>query len=170
MPYWPLGLWFFGAAIAMGWIIAPTTDAVMGAAPEEKSGVASAMNDVNRQVGGSLGTAVIGSLMSSLYASRMDDATTSLPESARTAAEDSIGRANAVAHTLPASRGQDLVHGAASAFTAAVGIGFTTAAACAVVGALIVSRRLPPRHLESPAAEPGLDWPLDDVAAAPTRA
>jgi EmrB/QacA subfamily drug resistance transporter len=69
MPYWPLGLWFFGLALSMGWIMGPATGSVMSTVPAEKSGVASAMNDVTRQVGGSLGTAVIGSLISSLYAS-----------------------------------------------------------------------------------------------------
>jgi hypothetical protein len=170
MPYWPLGLWFFGAAVSMGWIMGPTTDSVMGAVPEEKAGVASAMNDVSRQVGGSLGTAVVGSLMASLYASRMSDATAALPAGARSAARDSIGRANAVADTLPAAQGHDLAHAAASAFTDALGIGFSAAAACAVVGALIVARRLPARHLPAPAVDFSVDWPADDVAAARMRA
>ena len=68
MPYWPLGLWFFGLALSMGWIMGPATDSVMGAVPEEKAGVASAMSDVTRQVAGALGIAVIGSLIASLYA------------------------------------------------------------------------------------------------------
>ena len=67
MSYWPLGLWFFGAAVSIGWIMGPATDSVMGAVPEEKAGVASAMNDVARQVAGALGVAVIGSLVGSLY-------------------------------------------------------------------------------------------------------
>ena len=67
MPYWPLGVWFFGLATCMGMVTGPATDSVMGAVPEEKSGVASAMNDVTRQVAGALGTAVIGSLITSLY-------------------------------------------------------------------------------------------------------
>ena len=69
-PYWALGLWFFGYAASNGWVMAPSTASVMGAVPAEKSGVASAMNDVTRQVGGALGVAVLGSLITSLYASR----------------------------------------------------------------------------------------------------
>ena len=56
MPYWPIGLWFFFGALSMGCVMGPATGSVMGAVPKEKSGVASAMNDVTRQVGGSLGT------------------------------------------------------------------------------------------------------------------
>ncbi|HET8756711.1 MAG TPA: MFS transporter [Solirubrobacteraceae bacterium] len=71
MPYLPIGAWFFALALSLGWIAGPATDSVMGAVPEEKSGVASAMNDVTRQVGGALGTAVIGSLITSLYTSNV---------------------------------------------------------------------------------------------------
>ena len=74
MPYWPIGLWFFGVALSMGCVMGPATSSVMGAVPKEKAGVASAMNDVTRQVGGSLGTAIIGSLVASFYSSRVADA------------------------------------------------------------------------------------------------
>jgi MFS family permease len=146
MPYWPLGLWFFGLAISMGWVMAPATDSVMGAVPEEKAGVASAMNDVTRQVGGALGTAIVGSLIASFYSSRISDDVASLPESAQSAAQDSIGQANAVAATLPHSEGASLAASAADAFTGALGIGFTAAAGVALVGALAVKRWLPARH------------------------
>ena len=53
----------FGLALSMGAVMAPATDSVMGAVPEAKAGVGSAMNDVTRQVGGALGVAVIGSLI-----------------------------------------------------------------------------------------------------------
>jgi EmrB/QacA subfamily drug resistance transporter len=145
MPYWPLGVWFFLTACAMGWILGPATASVMGSIPESKAGVGSAMNDVTRQVGGALGTAVIGSLVSSLYASKVADSVTTLPDSARTAVEDSIGRANAVAATMPADAGHQVSDAAARAFTDAMGIGFAVAAACAVVAALAAWRWLPAR-------------------------
>jgi len=138
----------------MGCIMGPATGSVMGAVPKEKAGVASAMNDVTRQVGGSLGTAVIGSLISSLYASRISDSVSSLPDGAQTAAEDSIGKANVVAATLPASDGAQLVHSAGSAFTHALGLGFVIAAGVAVLGSFAVRRWLPAAPVDSlPAAE-----------------
>jgi hypothetical protein len=70
--------------------------------------VASAMNDVARQVAGALGTAVIGSPITSLYASRVEDGVASLPEAARVASEDSIGKARAVAAELPVAEGARL--------------------------------------------------------------
>jgi MFS family permease len=153
MPYWPLGLWFFFAAIHMGWVMGPATESVMGSVPEEKSGVASAMNDVTRQVGGSLGTAVIGSLISSLYATRVADSVSSLPDATRAAAEDSIGKANAIAEHLSPAEGARVADAAAKAFTDALGIGFTVAAGCAVVAAIAAKFWLPARHRDEPEAE-----------------
>jgi MFS transporter, DHA2 family, multidrug resistance protein len=148
MPYLPLGAWFFLIALAMGWIMGPATDSVMGAVPEEKSGVASAMNDVTRQVAGALGTAVIGSLIASIYGSRIGDSVTALPDEARAHAEDSIGQANAVAAELPPAVGAPLVDAAADAFTYALGIGFTAAGVVAVLGAVVVRLWLPAKHRE----------------------
>jgi EmrB/QacA subfamily drug resistance transporter len=145
MPYWPIGLWFFFGAVSMGCIMGPATGSVMGAVPKEKSGVASAMNDVTRQVGGSLGTAVIGSLITSLYSSRIADTAAALPAGAESAVKDSIGSADAVAATLPADQAASLAHSAAVAFTDALGIGLCAAATAAFVAAVVVIRRLPAR-------------------------
>jgi hypothetical protein len=159
MAYAPIGCWFFALAMALGWIAGPATDSVMGAVPEEKSGVASAMNDVTRQVAGALGTAVIGSLITSLYGARVSDSVASLPAHARLAAEDSIGQANAIAAELPAAEAARVVDAAADAFTQAMGLGFVVAGACALLGALAVRRWLPARH-----AEPETAAGLGDVA------
>jgi hypothetical protein len=141
----------------MGWVMAPATDSVMGAVPAEKSGVASAMNDVTRQVGGALGTAIIGSLIASFYSARISEDVAALPEPARSAAKDSIGQANAVATTLPHTEGASLAGSAADAFTGALGIGFAVAAGVALLGAIAVKRWLPARHaapvVELPAAK-----------------
>jgi EmrB/QacA subfamily drug resistance transporter len=159
MPYWPIGLWCFGIAVALGWVMGPGTDSVMGALPEEKAGVGSAMNDVTRQVAGALGTAVIGSLISSVYSSRMADQVTALPDAARSAAQDSIGQANAVAASLPASEGAHIADAAVNAFMDALTIGLGVAAACAVVAALAAWRWLPAAHRERADAATGVALP-----------
>jgi EmrB/QacA subfamily drug resistance transporter len=161
----PLCAWFFGIALVLGWVTGPATDSVMGAVPEEKSGVASAMNDVTRQVAGALGTAVIGSLISSLYASRVSDSVATLPEQARAAAEDSIGKANAIAAELPASQGDSIVTAAADAFTSALGIGFTVAGAAAFLAAVAVKLWLPARHRDAPVIELAPPTALQEQAA-----
>src|SRR5262249_30453482 len=124
MPYWQIGLWTFGLAISMGWIIGPGTGSVMGSVPKAKSGVASAMNDVTRQVGGALGVAVIGSLITSLYSSSINDSVARLPRGARAAAEDSVGGASAVAASLPRGPGAHPRHAAGTPDTHAPWIAF----------------------------------------------
>ena len=119
----------------------------MGAVPKEKAGVASAMNDVTRQVGGSLGTAMIGSLVASFYRLARD-AASGLPSGAQEAATDSIGSAHAVAAQLPADQGASLAASAASAFTDALGLGFAGRGA-AFVAAVIVIRRLPSQQSDA---------------------
>ena len=151
MEYWPLGLWFFFGSVGMGWTMAPATDSVMGAVPEAKAGVASAMNDVARQVAGALGTAVIGSLVATLYTSRMVDASFVASPETRARAEDSIGAAHGVAAALPSGQAAHLVTTSSQAYTDALGIGLAAAAAVALAAAFAVRRKLPARHLTTAA-------------------
>lgn len=52
-----------GVAISM----TPATNILMDDVPRNRSGMGSAMNDVTRQLGGALGVAVLGSIMSAVY-------------------------------------------------------------------------------------------------------
>ena len=122
-----LGLFVFVLSYAIGHVMAPATESVMGAVPEEKAGVASAMNDVARQVAGSLGVAVVGSIVGSYFNSHMP-----------AGSPESIGEAHAIGGTLVAT--------ADRVFTDAMGIGFLAAAAAALAGAVLVFLRLPDRR------------------------
>ena len=57
--------------LGMGLAMSPATEAIMGALPKAKAGVGSAMNDVVREIGGTLGVAVLGSVLNSRFASGM---------------------------------------------------------------------------------------------------
>jgi EmrB/QacA subfamily drug resistance transporter len=65
--YWQflVGLLPFGAGVALAG--APATTAIVASLPREKQGVASAVNDVSRELGGALGIAVLGSLQNTQY-------------------------------------------------------------------------------------------------------
>ncbi len=139
-PVWVLCVTLTGMAFFMSNVMAPGTESVMGSIPESKAGVGSAMNDVNRQVGGALGVAIIGSIMNSVYGGRMTQTVANLPAPARHAARDSIGSAHAVAAHLPALAAKHLDAAAASAFTHALGIGFLSAAIAATLAAPLVLR------------------------------
>jgi EmrB/QacA subfamily drug resistance transporter len=60
------------AAIGMGLTTAPSTGAIMFSVPLGKAGVASAVNDTTRELGGSLGVAALGSVLTSSYHAQAD--------------------------------------------------------------------------------------------------
>src|SRR5262249_4221732 len=86
--------------LGMGLTTAPATEAIMGVVPKEKAGIGSAVNDATRELGATLGLAIIGSVYASLYASGVQDAAGSVPASALHAANESIGAAFAVSNQL----------------------------------------------------------------------
>jgi MFS family permease len=57
--------------IGMGTAMTPATAAITEALPLAQQGVGSALNDLSREVGGALGTAVIGSTVTAVYRSRL---------------------------------------------------------------------------------------------------
>jgi EmrB/QacA subfamily drug resistance transporter len=134
--------WFFGIALSMGWVMAPATDAVVGAVPAARSGVASAMNTVARMVAGALGVAVVGSLVNSLYADDLESSVGALPPDAQEAAQESIGAAVAIAGRLPGDLGSGLASAASDAFVQAMAIGLSVAAALGAATAVVVAKRL----------------------------
>jgi EmrB/QacA subfamily drug resistance transporter len=149
----------------MGLAMAPATEAIMGALPKAKAGVGSAMNDVVREVGGTLGVAVLGSILSSAYASGMDGATESLPGEAAHAATDSVGAAHDVAAQVGGGAGESLVASANQAFVDAMSTTASVAAAVAVAGALVALAFLPSRARdETPAPD------IEGLAPAPAPA
>ena len=89
-------------AAGMGLVMAPATDSVMGSLPLAKAGVGSAVNDTTRQVGGALGVAIVGSVVSSVYGTKIADffAGKPAPKAAVDAAKNSLGGAYAVANDL----------------------------------------------------------------------
>jgi Na+/melibiose symporter-like transporter len=141
--------------LGMGLAIAPATESIMGSLPREKAGIGSAMNDVVREVGGTLGIAVLGSALASAYAATMDGASTGLSGEAASAASDSVGGAHAVAAQVGGSSGADLVATANQAFVDAMSTTAGIAAAIAVVGVVVAAVFLPARTRTEPALTGG---------------
>src|SRR5262249_21767526 len=84
----------------LGLTTAPATEAIMGVVPKEKAGIGSAMNDATREAGGTLGVAVIGSVVASLYPPRLA-LPAALPVPPARAANHSLGRAFAAPPPAP---------------------------------------------------------------------
>jgi EmrB/QacA subfamily drug resistance transporter len=67
--YGRLAIAFVLMGLGMGCAGAPATDSIMRSLPPARANIGSAVNDTTRELGGALGVAVVGSLMSSLYGS-----------------------------------------------------------------------------------------------------
>ena len=83
--------------LGMGLTMTPSTAAITETLPAEKQGVASALNDTSREVGGAVGVALLGSILSSGYAGAIEPALEGLPPELAEPASEGIGSAFAVA-------------------------------------------------------------------------
>ncbi|BCL23100.1 DHA2 family efflux MFS transporter permease subunit [Streptomyces tuirus] len=88
--------------LSIGLALSPCTDAIMGAFPESELGVGGAVNDTSLELGGSLGIAILGSLLATSYSGHLSDATagSKLPAGSLSTAQDSVGAGYAVAHGI----------------------------------------------------------------------
>jgi EmrB/QacA subfamily drug resistance transporter len=131
--------------IGMGLTISPATDAIMGAVPPDKAGIGAAMNDTTRELGGALGVAVLGSVLSSSFRSSMNSTVAAgLPEDLEEIATDSIGGALRVASGMGAD-GAALVDAARSSFVDAMHTSVVVGAVVALAGAVVALMFLPNR-------------------------
>ncbi|MEI2299640.1 MFS transporter [Ensifer sp. MJa1] len=95
-----------------------TTDLIVGSAPPERAGAASAISETSFEFGGALGIAVLGSLLTAAYRARMDELTMSgLPEERIEAARQTLGGAVAIAAELPPAEAERLLTAARDVFT-----------------------------------------------------
>src|SRR5262249_27169277 len=136
------GLLPFAAGMALAG--APATTAIVASLPREKQGVASAVNDVSRELGGALGIAVLGSLMNAAYRSALAGSTESLPTAVAAKARGSLAAAQQIGTQL-GPRGHELVAHAESAFLVGLRHGLLGGAAALLLGAFFVAVRAPGR-------------------------
>ncbi len=137
----------------MGSTMAPSTEAIMGALPRARAGVGSAVSTTVRQVGGVLGVAVLGSLLSSVYGSRLLDTVRGLPAGLTNAASDSVGAAVQIAGRLGGAPGRALASEAHSAFIHGMDVALLAGAGVALLGALVALLFLPARATTAPEPE-----------------
>jgi EmrB/QacA subfamily drug resistance transporter len=140
-------------------VVMPTaTESIMGSLPPAKAGVGSAVNDTTRELGGALGVAVLGSVMSSSYRPDVSQAISGfpVPRGVAAAITDQVGAAMTVAERIGGAPGRQLADVASRAFTDGMGAAFLIGAVALLVGAAIVGLFLPARaHDYVPDAEVG---------------
>lgn len=127
VPYWYLGLSFLLLGLGMGFAMAPSTTLVMDSIPPHKAGVGSAMNDTSREIGGALGIAILGSVLTERFDSEVTAA--GFPEAV-------VQMAQAPGPVGGAVR---------DAFTAALADAYLVSAIVAFVAVLLVRWKMPRR-------------------------
>jgi EmrB/QacA subfamily drug resistance transporter len=133
-------------ALGMGLTMAPSTASIMSSLPLAKSGVGSAMNDTNRELGGALGVAVLGSLLAGHYRHSLRAVLAPLPAAAREAGRSSLGGAIGVAGKLG---NQALAAAARGAFTDAMSLALRVGGIVALAAAVAVACVMPQRLADS---------------------
>lgn len=143
-------------------VMAPATESIMGSLPRNKAGVGSAVNDTTRQMGGAIGVALLGSLLSSRYLTQVNQGLTGLgvPAPLREAASGNLQHALFVGQTMGGRQGAAVVSTAQSAFVSGMHLAMLVATVITVAAAAAVFLWLPARAPE-PDEEPHGKLDLD---------
>ena len=144
--YWIIGLVLFGFGLFLGYIAAPATTAVMSSLSEARAGIGSAMNTVGRMISGSIGVAIIGSILSTVYASSFKEAAstiTALPAELVQKASDSVGVAVTVASQLQPEVGTTLTSIARQSFMDGWQVTALITCGISIIGALTMLKFMP---------------------------
>ena len=131
----------------LGLTTAPATEAVMGSLSTSKAGIGSAVNDTTRELGGTLGVAIVGSVFASVYSGRLGAAAplTALPADVRSTMTNSMAAAYRVIGQLPAAQTANVRSAVDHAFLGGMQIGSLVCAAIALAAAVVVAVVLPAR-------------------------
>ncbi|WP_192772557.1 MFS transporter [Plantactinospora soyae] len=158
-----LGILVTASAImgaGLGPMAALGTDLIVGAAPPERAGAASAISETGTELGAGLGIAVLGSIGFGVYRSQIEDTMPAGVDSE--AAHESLGGAVAVAQDLSGKAGDELLTVAREAFTHGLHVTAVVGVGVVLVLALLATVLL---RGVTPGAN-GHDEPAEDAAQA----
>jgi EmrB/QacA subfamily drug resistance transporter len=157
------GIVLLGIGVALA--TTPATTAIVSSLPASKQGVASAVNDLAREVGGALGIAVLGSALTDRYQAGVADAAAKVPPELAHRAQEALPAALAVAERI-GPKGAGLASQAQAAFVDGLGLAMLIAAASTAAAAVFVLWRAP-RH--EARGEEGASHPVTVSIAVPHR-
>ena len=159
-PYWLMAVALVVVASGLSLLMPASSHAIVTSLPKHKAGVGSAVNDTTREVGASIGIAVLGTLLAVGFRDGMRPHVTDLPGAAADTASDSIGAALRVAQDLPAERAARLTENAIDAFNRGMTLSMGVSAGVLLVTAVVV-------YLLYPREAPS-EWPDSETAKVST--
>jgi len=151
-PYWLLVAGLFALGVGMGAAMTPATAAITEGLPAAQQSVGSALNDLSREVGGAMGIAVIGSIVTAVYRANLHLA--GVPAGLAGQARGSFALAIHAGGPVRAT--------ASSAFVDGIHTGLLYAAGAALLAAITVAILLPRGRRTRPGArrdQPERDQP-----------
>jgi MFS transporter, DHA2 family, multidrug resistance protein len=160
--YWTLLAAMLPCGMGMGIAMTVTSDTILASVPKDRAGAASAISETATELGGALGLAVLGSVLTATYRTGLR-LPAGLPPQAEPEVRDSIGSALRTAQGLPARLSGEVVSAARYAFVDGMHMALLCSGALAAVtgvAALYALRNVPkviPEYVE-PA-----DAPLTEV-------
>ncbi len=161
--------------LAIGLSLSPCTNAIMGSFPEDQLGIGGAVNSTSIELGGSLGIAVLGTVLANTYSDNLADAAAKsaaagaqIPEKVLGVAQDSVGAGLAVSEQLAAKLGPQpgasFADAVRSAFSDSVAHTSVVGAVVLGVGTVIVAFLLPSR--KKSATDAATDAPAEGAQSA----
>ncbi|WP_406055790.1 MFS transporter [Kribbella sp. NBC_00889] len=131
-------VWFVVVGFGLGCSMPQAMNAALGVLDPERAGTGSALLQAFRQVGGTVGVAVLGTVLNSVYRHNVD--TAGLPAQAADAVEKGLGGGLAVATKVGSA---DLLGDVRDAFMTSLNTTMWVSAGIAVVGAVLAAVLMP---------------------------
>ena len=140
-PYAYVALCLVIVATGVGFAMPSLSSGIVQSVPIDKAGVGSAVNDTTREVGGAIGIAIVGSIVTSIYRDHLAPALKLLPPQLADIAGDNVGTATAVAAQL-GDQARPFADAVKQSFVDGSHVALRVAAALTAVAAVIVVSRL----------------------------
>ena len=126
-------------ALGLAAVATLATDLIVGTAPPERAGAASALSETGAEFGGAFGIAILDSIGTAVYRAQLSDGMPAgVGPKAAEAAQDTLGGALVAAGHLPRRVGRELLVVAREAFTQGLRVAVIVAAIIAAAMAVLV--------------------------------
>lgn len=139
--------WFGASFVLLGvgtGMIDPVTNTIiLGSAPPEQSGAASALSETGYELGGAFGAAILGAVLVGTYSRELSSVDLPLDPSQSAELSDNVNSAHVLAESLPAELGATVIEVADKAFTSGMGWAAAAAVVCCIATAVAVRAVLP---------------------------
>ena len=145
--YWYIALCLVTTSFGVAISTPSLSTGILQSVPRDKAGVGSAVNDTTREVGGAIGIAVIGSIVTSVYRHRAAGALSTLRPDLARIARHNVGAAIEVVRQMPQGDASNaLTRTIRESFVGGVHIGLRVSTGLVAIASVVVAARLPHRN------------------------